>query len=836
MNTNFLKNFLKLRVFSILTVTTIIFAAFLTAGAILILALLGPTTFIESERVISQSVPTEIVSTYGKQGIGVPLPVPSEEVNALVRDGWSLDLPDNIEHPARCRHKVVVNGVTLKWHHSHTQIFESLKGACSVWGAGPTGNIYMSLPDSADRIESITIQWHLARKSGVIRTPQEDQSRNRLGLAGISLCCIGSIGIALSLLLLAKDWATWLLAGTAGSASGLVVGCWLICLSDTNRGLWLSTFISQSVLYISLFVMLFGLILSVLVRWINPFIQVRAPILSIIILTLGVSVASLESGWVSSQLPTSPYSPEGPMSSLFAGRIPFSDAGNWYAGMRKLNSGRPVSWAARRPVHALIRSGEFEMARGDYQWSLIIQAGVFALTVSALTIAAWSSLTPAVALIIWVGAFRVGQGFLGSYLSESVGYSCACLSLAYLLVGCKENRFGVRVAGIAWLGMAWLTRPGPLGLLAVPIVLEALAPFAHRFRRMAIAVAVLGGVLLGGKAVFQLVASNGAAENANAAQVIYGLAIGKRWNEAYKEFHAFAPERVNLSLAEQTSLMQREAWQRLIAKPQPAIDKFLTDLRTGFNNSILAIPRMLWTALLTPWLLLEKYIGWILLIGGLVTTAVLIKQRNLVGPLLSGSVIALIVSLPIISDAGGLRSTIIAAPSLVVFFCLICAMPEYLCSSKVGVTTTRPCLNIVNAGSAIIILALLTGVATYLLRNSPTSVPAIPMTIFTNHDPFVFITDEHPSSNLSGATMLTRADAVQSLRDRGMSTYELDDFVGSISPDSIIAFKFDFGEGALMLLIENIGGPRFGELIVEATEPTANSYFTRATKWKWAEK
>ena len=84
--------------------------------------------------------------------------------------------------------------------------------------------------------------------------------------------------------------------------------------------------------------------------------------------------------------------------------------------------------------------------------------------------------------------------------------------------------------------------------------------------------------------------------------------------------------------------------------------------------------------------------------------------------------------------------------------------------------------------------------------------------------------------------MLTRADAVQSLRDRGMSTYELDDFVGSISPDSIIAFKFDFGEGALMLLIENIGGPRFGELIVEATEPTANSYFTRATKWKWAEK
>ncbi len=838
MNTNFLKTFLKLCFFPPLLITPIIYSCFLTIGATLIIALLSPSAFTEAVREITQVVPTESKNTYGTHGIRVPLPAPNEEVNALVNDGWILDLPDNNDHPARCRNKIAVNGITLSRCSNHSQIAESLQGACSVWSVGAGATIHMSLPVSTDHIESMTVQWHLSRKSGVVRTEQEEQSRGRLGIAGISLCCIGSIGIALSLLSLPKNWATWLLAVAAGCAVGLAVGCWLIGPTDTSGGLWLSTFISQSVLIICLFILMFGLMLSVSVRWLNPFIGVSPPVISILALTLGVSVASLASGWISSQLPTSPYDNSGPASVLFAGRIPFSDAGGWYAGMSAVNNGQPVQWVARRPVHALIRSGEFELAGGNYQWSLLIQTAIFSFAVSALTIAAWSAITPAVAFIIWVGAFRVGQGFLCSYLTESVGYSCACLSLAYLLAGCKDNRFGVRLVGLAWLGMAWLTRPGPLGLLAVPIVLEALAPFAHRFRRMAIAVAVLASVLVGGKVVFQLVAADGATENANAAPTLYGLAIGKSWDAAYKAFYAESPERAKLGLQEQTSLMYRESWNKFIENPTPALNKSLIDLSHGFEYSIILLSGRLWiplVAMLSPWPLPEKACGWILCVSGALTAAVMIKRKSLVGLVLSGSVIGLIASLPIIWGDGGLRGVIIATPALIVFLSLLWAIPDSLYDIQASSESKGTHIGISHTCGAVILAVLAIGLSVYTLRKSPAIAPATPMTITIGEDPSVFISEKYSSSEVNGAAILTKADAVQSVKDRGMSIYKLDDFINTLSYDALIVFKFHSETASQMLVIENTGGTHNGKLIIEATSPTTNPYFIKATKWHWLE-
>ena len=832
MNTNFLKNFLKLRVFSILTVTTIIFAAFLTAGAILILALLGPTTFIESERVISQSIPTEIVSTYGKQGIGVPLPVPSEEVNALVRDGWSLDLPDNIEHPARCRHKVVVNGVTLKWHHSHTQIFESLKGACSVWGAGPTGNIYMSLPDSADRIESITIQWHLAGKSGVISTPQEDQQRNLLGLIGISLCCIGSIGLAISASLFRKNWATWLLAVAAGSAAGLTTGCGLLVSTDTAVGEWLSSFLSMGVLLICMSTLTLGIVLAIAARWLRPLDNVKPPSLAIVILTLGVSSASLASGWVSSQLATGAFSSESITSMLFAGRIPFSDGAGWYQGMQAVNKGQPVRWAARRPVHAVIRSGELEIAGGNYQWGLLLQMAVSSLAISALAISAWSALTPSVALIVWVGAFRVGQEFLGSFLSESVGYSCACLSLAYLLAGCKDNRFGVRLAGIAWLGMAWLVRPGPFGLLVVPIIVEIVIPLVGRLRRITIATLVMASVLIGGKAVYFLVASDDAVENENAACVIYGLAIGEPYDVALKVFASEAPPG-RMTLPEQNSLMYHQALEKFISNPSRAVTRAMERLQQGFNSSVIELPGSVvapFVKLITPWRLPINAIGWTILICSTLTAFVMIKRGSNVGLMLAGSVIGLITSLSVTWSNGNLRVIIIAMPFLVTFLALTFTIAQSTIDLYKCKDNSRQTVQVAHLAAGLILTTFIVGVVAFTLRRSSITTPATTsMTVSINVDPAVFIVDENGSANLFGAAVLTRADALRSIRERFGSRDQLDEFVEKLKSDSLIVTTPSFK----MLVIENAGRPQSGNLIVEAMENTSNENILRATAWHW---
>lgn len=820
------------------TTLTIISAALVMAGVTILLVLIIPSGSVETAQEVTQTVPTGGSNTYGTHGIRVPLPAPSEAVNALVHDGWTLDLPDNNEYPYRCRHKVVVNGVTLTACSNHSQIAESLAGGCSVWEAGTDSIAHLSLPQSVDHLDSMAVRWHLSRKSGPVLTASQEQRHHELGFGGIALCCIGSIGLAMSQLLLRKNWGTWLIAVTAGSAGGLATSCWLLGTMDTAVGLWLSTFVSMSVAVICMVMLALGLVLAISVRWLNPMCGMSAPATSIVALTLGASVAVLASGWVSSKVPTSPYDNSGPGSVLFDGRIPFSDAGGWYVGTNAVNNGQVVQWAARRPVHALIRSGEFELAGGNYQWSLLIQAAIFSLAVSALTISAWSAITPAVSLIIWVGAFRVGQGFLCSYLTESVGYSCACLSLAYLLTGCKDNRFGFRLAGITWLGMAWLTRPGPLGLLAVPIVLEAIAPTARRFRRTATAIAVLASVLLGGKVVFHLVAAHDATENANAAPTIYGLAIGKSWDGAYKDFYAASPERSKLEIPEQTALMYREAWSKFIANPTPAFNKSWTDLQDGFGKSVIALPARLWLSLptmFTPWQPSERSVGWILLVSGTVTTLVMIKRKNLVGLLLSGSVIGLIASLPIIWGDGGLRGVIIATPSMLVFLSLLFAVPEALNGKQSAAGSKWAWGGISHAASAAILSALVIGLAVYALRRSPNPAPVTPMVIFTSSDPAVFISDKAHSANLRGPAILTKSDAIQSVKDRGLSVYKLDDFIETLDADTLIAFKFHSETPSQMLVIENAGTPRSGKLVVEATGPTANPYFIRATKWHWAE-
>jgi hypothetical protein len=818
------------------TAITLVAAALVMAGVTILLVLIIPSGSVETAQEVTQVVPTGGMNTYGTRGIRVPLPAPSEAVNALVHDGWTLDLPDNNDHPYRCRHKIVVNGVTLTASSNHSQIAESLAGACSVWqtGAGPIA--HLSLPNSVDHLDSMAVRWRLTRISRPVLTALQEQRRHELGFGGIALCCIGSIGLAMSQFLLRTNWGTWLIAVTAGSAGGLATGCWLIGSMETAVGLWLSTFISMSVAVICMIMLALGLVLAIAVRWLNPMFGVRAPATSIVALTLGASIAVLASGWVSSNMPTSPYDNSGPGSVLFDGRIPFSDAGGWYAGTSAVNNGQSVQWAARRPVHTLIRSGEFELAGGSYQWSLLIQAAIFSLAVSALTISAWSAITPAVSLIIWVGAFRVGQGFLCSYLTESVGYSCACLSLAYLLTGCKDNRFGFRLAGIAWLGMAWLTRPGPLGLLAVPILLEAIAPTARRFRRTAIAIAVLASVLLGGKIVFQMVAAKDATENANAAPTIYGLAIGKGWDAAYKDFYAASPERSKLGLPEQTALMYREAWSKFIADPSPALKKSWADLQDGFRKSVIALPTRVWLSLptmFTSWQLSEKSVGWILLVSGTVTAFVMIRRKSLVGLLLSGAAIGLITSLPIVWGDGGLRGVIIAMPSMLVFLSLLFAVPEGLNGRQSTVESQWAWSGISHVASATILSALVIGLAVFVLRRTPNVSPATPMTICSSSDPAVFISDKSHSSNLSGPAVLAKLDAVQTLKDRGLSVYKIDAFIETLGADALIVFKFHSEKPSQMLVIENAGSPRSGKLVVEATEPTANPYFIRATKWHW---
>jgi hypothetical protein len=240
--------------------------------------------------------------------------------------------------------------------------------------------------------------------------------------------------------------------------------------------------------------------------------------------------------------------------------------------------------------------------------------------------------------------------------------------------------------------------------------------------------------------------------------------------------------------------------------------------------------------MVSPRPLPEKAIGWILFISAALTAAVMIKRKSLVGLVLFGSVIGLIVSLPIIWGDGGLRGVIIAMPSLIVFLSLLWAIPESLYGRQAGLESKGIRLGLAHTCGAVILSMLVIGLSVYTLRKSPTIAPATPMTITIGEDPSVFISEKYSSSEVNGAAMLTKVDAVQSVKDKGMSVYKLDDFLNTLGSDALIVFKFHSETPSQMLVIENAGGINNGELIIEATAPTTNPYFIKATKWHWLEK
>ena len=221
--------------------------------------------------------------------------------------------------------------------------------------------------------------------------------------------------------------------------------------------------------------------------------------------------------------------------------------------------------------------------------------------------------------------------------------------------------------------------------------------------------------------------------------------------------------------------------------------------------------------------------------SGTVTAFVMIRRKRLVGILLSGAVIGLIASLPIVWGDGGLRGVIIATPSLLVFLSLLFAVPAGLSDRESAIECKWAWGGISHVASAAILSALVIGLAVFVLRRTPNVAPATPMTVCTSSDPAVFISDKSHCSNLSGPAVLAKPDAIQTLKDRGLSVYKLDDFIETLGADALIVFKFHSETPSQMLVIENAGSPRSGKLVVEATAPTANQYFIRATKWHWVE-
>lgn len=531
-------------------------------------------------------------------------------------------------------------------------------------------------------------------------------------------------------------------------------------------------------------------------------------------------VASLMSSWSSSDdLPH--WINVGYLSARGAGRLPFSDAGNWYVCSHLIEDGVAVDWAARRPIHALIRVGELWVTGMSYQLSLILQAFICACGISVFSIAIWRVLSPMAGLLAAVSMVSLMQPFVGLFLSGCVGFTMASAAIGFLILGCQAGSYRWRLLGSLALGLAWLTRPGPLGLLAVPIVFEWVLKGKQRFLRGVIAGALLVSVLMLGRGAFALIAAPGAAQNANAAITIYGIAFGTGWHEGVKQFIEEDPTRESLSASEAASLQYELAWQQLLDQPGVTVSVLVENLADAFKD-LFYLPSSMWFVRLPKFFAAVTFI--VVLVVSVLAIPNALRNRRDFSWLLIGGWIAFFVSAPVIWGDAGTRGALILLPFILPLFFLFFATPR---SGEDGPGKSLPRITFLPGVCAIACVVVL-GVlgAMIFVAHSGGKRPDLPQ-VRVGWEPAVFLVSEPTRAPAFGAAHMTKEELIRACEGRE----GLDELVATIDAPALIIQPVET-ERASWTVVPGVE-PRSGTVVIEESQDLEHFQFREAISWRW---
>lgn len=473
--------------------------------------------------------------------------------------------------------------------------------------------------------------------------------------------------------------------------------------------------------------------------------------------------------WGSSQ-PLPSWTSEGPASAPVAGRLPFSDASGWYLVAKAILGGTNLDWGARRPLHAFLKAGQLA-ATGGYQASLLLQTLIVGASVGALVFT-FSRIThfPA-ALVVMVSLVKFSGEFVGSYLSEAHGLAIACIGTGLAIWGWDQQKFWIRFLGYLFFALAWTIRPGPLFILAwLPMAEVFLCP-KIKIRHGVVTIVGILMVLAISRLAFSLVSNPGATPNANAANTVLGLAMGKDWSQATEEFFSEDRSRHSLATKDQTRLMYRRAWEKIRDNPWPFINQTVANLQSGFTALSFGVPRE--TAGLNK---LFAVFWWVVMV---VSLYFLLQNRSRWALFLLGMGMSLVLSIPLIWGDGGWRGITLGLPA---WICLLSL--AFASRANNSPPNPMPCLILLLPGLAIVALILL-GLGCFLYaKNETSSDSRIKISMAS---PLVNVSTNLTQAKAFGILTVSPESLSTSLEKTGLTVYGIDKTLTGIRPPYAIA-------------------------------------------------
>lgn len=255
-------------------------------------------------------------------------------------------------------------------------------------------------------------------------------------------------------------------------------------------------------------------------------------------------------------------------SIVISGLLPWSDASDYYTSALRLLEGLPFEpFAAWRPLFPGLLATLLAITGRNLQAALALLVVIAALSTFLLGREIQRSHGPLAAVFVTVLLFLFYRRFVGTTMSENLGYSLGLLGFALLWRSAGQGRLDL-VAGVFLISLALNARPGPF-LILPALLLWAWWSFCRRQISLAFGLQLVGAIVAGFLAGMMVMRVTGVGQQipfSNFAYTLYGLAAGGKGWEQIKWDH---PEIAAIGGPQHYLTALRLAWE--VFRSDPAL-------------------------------------------------------------------------------------------------------------------------------------------------------------------------------------------------------------------------------------------------------------------------
>ncbi|NPV86591.1 MAG: hypothetical protein HPY45_11365 [Anaerolineae bacterium] len=261
--------------------------------------------------------------------------------------------------------------------------------------------------------------------------------------------------------------------------------------------------------------------------------------------------------------------------NIIAGLIPYSDASGYYGDALRLLNGGDFLFT-RRPLFPAMLTSLLWLSRQDLQVSLAILTALTAMG-CYLAARALQHVSGTAATVLLLLLFFYCRRFSGAALTEHLGITLGCLSLALLLQAAHKRSIYLALAGSFFAALALNARAGAFLFLPC-LVLWGGWNLGNRRRFSWLASGLIASVILAAFMVnallFTLLTDTDQPAFSNFSHTLYGLASGgKGWIQVMTDH----PEAAN-----NPKTLYRLAYQMILSHPENLLIGILRSWRDFF--------------------------------------------------------------------------------------------------------------------------------------------------------------------------------------------------------------------------------------------------------------